>query len=101
MSTQRPDLETMWHLAFDDGRMRLRVAARGLVLTEYRCRRRRHLQAYALRSAYGAWVAWRAMRGVRDVWSQEWLDLLPDEVEVTCHCNDVRRVDVSALRDMR
>lgn len=97
----RPDLATMWALAFDNEKMRLQPTARYAVLEEFRCARRaQHLQAVVIRSAWGRWVAWRSIIGARDVWSQSWLDELMDEIEVTCHCDRKRRVDLSALRAM-
>lgn len=99
--TDRPDLVVMWHLAFDDEKLRLRPGARTALLDTCRCPRRNHSQAFVLRSVYGTWVAWRPIVRARDVWQQDWLDLMPDEIEVTCHCDDTRPFDVSPYRALR
>lgn len=98
--TDRPDLGVMWRTAFDEDTQRLRPEARYAVLHIERCKRAQHLQLVALRSPYGRWLAYRPMRRVRDVWGQSWLDEEGDSIEVTCHCDRLRRVDLSAVRAM-
>lgn len=93
----------MWLSAFDDDALRVRPEVRYAILREERCARRGHLQAVVFKSAYGRWVAWRPgeIRGARSSWAQEWLDDAGDSIEVTCHCDKTRRVDLSAARLMQ
>lgn len=101
--SDRPDLEVMWHLLFDDDTLRLRPKAKRLLVGEpVRCTLRRHLQAVVVDSAFGPWVAWRYMRHAHDVWCEEWLDALGESIDVFCHCDDEpRRVELGPYRGMR
>jgi hypothetical protein len=98
--TARPDLALVAAAALDS-RQRLRPEAARMAPVKIRCDRERHLQGFILRTAAGLAVVWRPAdmaRTARDVWAEEWLDLAPEVIRVTCNCRVNRAVDLTAYR---
>lgn len=91
---QRPDHADVERRVFDERyRVRPEVRRGRLVVAEFRCVRRRHLQGLVVRQPAGLWVAWHPAGLPLDVWAQEWFRLADDEIRIRCSCT-VRRVNL-------
>jgi len=94
----RPDLAVIAKLALDDRDRMTRQAAR-MAVAVFRCDRG-HLQGFILPTVAGPVVFWRPAwaRKARDVWEEEWLDLLPETVSATCHCRPNTPIGLAPYR---
>lgn len=96
MTSERPSRDSMYGLVFQpNGELQPRTRRQNL--RRLTCTRRDHTIAWALKTTYGWWVAWRRTEGG---WDYDWADQVTGYTEAKCACGRARRVDemVSRMR---